>query len=75
MANLSQVNVWNKNSRKMEVIYNVREHMENILRYIDFVKMCQVINYFTQLNPNFGKEDITFPLSLSSRAIEWRKIY
>ena len=56
VAQLSKVNVWNK---KMEVMYNSREHMKNILCYFYFARLCQVITYFPQLNPNFGKEDIT----------------
>ena len=73
MAQLSQVNLWNKNNGKMEVMYNAREKGGNILCYVDFAILCQVIKYFTQLNPNFGKEDITFPISSSPRAIEWKK--
>ena len=73
MSKLSQVNVWIKNNQKMEVIYNAREHMKNILSHVDFAKLCQVIKYFPQLNPNFGKEDIAFPISSISRVIEWRK--
>ena len=74
VAQLSQVNVWNKNNRKMEVMYNAREHMKNILSYVDFSRLFQVIKYIPRLNPNFGKEDIAFPLSFSSRAIEWQTI-
>ena len=37
--------------------------MLNILSYVDYSKMCHVIKYFTELNQNFGQEDITFPLS------------
>ena len=67
------INVQNKNNQKMEVIYNARDHMKNILSYVDFANMCQLVKYFPQLNPHFWKEDITFPLSSSSGAIEWRK--
>ena len=58
----------------MEVMYNGREHMKNNFSYVDFVKLCQVIKYFSQLDPNFGKEDIAFPLTPSLRSIKWRKI-
>ena len=70
VSQLLQVNVWNKRNLKMEVIYNEREHMKNILSYFDFVKLCQAIKYFPQLNSDFWKEDITLPLSPSLRAIE-----
>ena len=35
---------------------------------------CHVNKFFPELNKNIGKEEITFPLSSSSRAIDWRKI-
>ena len=41
------------------------------MSYADFSKLCHVIKYFTGLNQNFGKEYIDFPLSSSSRDIEW----
>ena len=66
---LSQINVRNKHNRKMEVMPKAREPMNNILSDVDFANMCQFIKYFPQLNTIFWKEDITFPLSLSSRAI------
>ena len=72
VAQLSQVNVWNKNNGKTEVMYDERDHMKNILSYFDSARLCQVIKYFPELNPIFGNEDITFPLSSSSRAIEWQ---
>ena len=53
-------------------MYNSIEHINNLFCCVDFSSLYQVIKYFPQLNPNFGKEDITFPLSSSSRAIEWR---
>ena len=74
MSQLSQVNLWNKDNVKMEVIYNSKYHTKNIFCYVGFARLFQVVKYFPQLNPNFGKEDITFPLSSSSRAIKWRKI-
>ena len=36
--------------------------MMNILSDVDFSKLCHAIKYFPQLNQNFGKEEITFPL-------------
>ena len=59
----------------MEQIYNVREELMNILSYVDFEKMCNIIKNSPGLNHNFVKEDITFPLLYSSRAIKWRKQY
>ena len=46
----------------------------NLLSYVDCSKLCMVTKYFLQLNQKIGKEDITFTLSSSSRATEWRKI-
>ena len=65
---LSQVNVWRKKNAKREVIYNEIEHTI-FFSYVGFARLFQAIKYFPQLNPDFGKEDITFPLSSISRAI------
>ena len=56
----------------MEPIYIVIWIGRIILSYVDFSKICYVIKYFTELKQNIGKEDITFTLSSSSRAIEWQ---
>ena len=73
MAQLSKVNAWGGKwkNRKMN---NARDHIESILCYVDFVNLCQFIKYFIQLNPNVGKGDINFYLSLISRSLEWQKI-
>ena len=47
----------------MEQIYNAGEKMMNILSYVDFSKLYNVIKIFPGLNQNFMKEGITFPLS------------
>ena len=52
--------------RKM---YIAREEGENILSYVNSSKPCHVITHFPELNQKFGQEDITVPLSSSSRAI------
>ena len=70
VAQLSKVNVCNKDNQQMEKMYNAIEDMMNILSYVDFAIMCNVNKYFPELNHKFGKEDINFPLSSSSRAIE-----
>ena len=71
VAQLSKVVKRNKQNQHMEEMYIAREKIKNILSYVDFSKLCHVITYFTKLNKTFGQEDITFPLSSSSRAIEW----
>ena len=38
-----------------------------------FSKICHVIKWLPDLKQTFGKEDMNFPLSLSSRAIECKK--
>ena len=45
----------------------------NIVSYVKFEKLCNFINIFTELNHDFVKEGIYFPLLYSSRAIKWRK--
>ena len=70
MSQLSKINVWNKDNQKMEPMYNTREKIMNISSHVYFAKLYHVIKYFSQLNQDFGKEDITLTLSSSSRAIE-----
>ena len=53
-------------------MYVARERGRNILSCVDFSKICHVIKYFPELKQDIGIEDINFPLSYSSRAIEWR---
>ena len=59
----------------MESMVIAREERKNVISYVDYSKICHVIRSFPDLNQTFGKEDITFPLSSISRAIEWRKNY
>ena len=54
-----------------KVVYFNRKR-ENILSYVGFSKLCYVIMCFHEYNQIFGQEEITFPLSSSSRAIGWR---
>ena len=63
---------WNIKNQRMENIYNATETKGNILSYVDFSKLCHIITYFSELNKHFWHEDIKFPLSSSSRSIEWR---
>ena len=64
---LSKIDVWNKHSQKMEQMYNGREDLKNILSYVDFTILCNVIKQFPELNLNIAKEGITSYLSLGSR--------
>ena len=59
----------------MEPMYVVGEKGGNILSYVDFSKICNVIKSFPGLSKNIGREDITFLLSSTSRTIEWRNEY
>ena len=47
----------------------------NILSCVGFEKLCNVIKDYPEIIRNFVKECITFPLSYSSRAIQWQNIY
>ena len=62
MVQLSKINVWNKDNNKMEQMYNEIEELTNILGYVDFAKLCNVINNFPDFNQIFLKEGITLPL-------------
>ena len=53
----------------MEPMYVARQKGGGILSYVDFSNICDLIKYFPELNQNIGKEDINFPLLLSSREI------
>ena len=43
--------------------------------YVVYSKIFHKIRNFTDLNQTISKEDITFPIFSSARAIEWRKNY
>ena len=73
VAQLSKFNEWNKENQQMEQMYNAREEMMNILSYVDFSKLCNVMKVFTELNQNILKEGITFSFLSSSRDVEWKK--
>ena len=45
----------------------------DILSYVDYEKLCNIMQNFPELNRNFLKEGITFPIFYSSRAIKWQK--
>ena len=49
MTQLSKFNVWNKKNQQIEKC-NAREEMMNILTYVDFAKLCNVIKSFPELN-------------------------
>ena len=49
-----------------------RERGRNILSYVDFSHRYYVLKSFPELKQDIVEEDITFPLSSISRAIEWR---
>ena len=68
MAQSSNFVKWTKENQLMEPMYVARERDINILNYIDFSKICDEIKYFNEFF--FGKEDITYSISSSSRAIE-----
>ena len=60
----------NKESDYMESMSIAREKGENIIICVDFSNTFHVVRCFNDLKQVFGKEDIDFPLSSSSRAIE-----
>ena len=56
----------------MEPMYIARENDKHILSYVDFSKLCHVIEYCPELNEIYGQECTTFPISSSSRALGWQ---
>ena len=54
----------------MEPMYVTRERGRNILSYVDFSNICDVIKSFPKLKQNIGQEYITFTLSSISKSIE-----
>ena len=71
VSQLSNVVKWNKESDDAESMLIAREERKKITSYVDYSKIFYVIRSFPDLNQTFGKRDITFPLSSSSRAIKW----
>ena len=47
--------------------------MMNILSYVDFSKLCNVVKFPPELNKDYVKEGITFTPSSSPRSIKWIK--
>ena len=58
-----------------EQMYNTRKELVNLLSYVHFAKLFNVLKYFPELNQHFVKEGITFPVSSSSRAIKCQSKY
>ena len=53
VAHLPKIYVCNKNGKKMEQIYDIREDLRNILSYVNSLRFCYLIKKFTYLNHNF----------------------
>ena len=49
-----------------------KRRRENYFELCRFLNVCNAIESFPELKENIGIEDITPPISSSSRAIEWR---
>ena len=65
----------NKENQLMKPMFVAREREGGILSHVYFSNICNLIKSFLALKQNIGKGDITFLLSSSSRAIEWRNEY
>ena len=50
-----------------------REDDTNILSYVDFSRLCNVMLGFPEFSTDFSTNGITFTLSYSERAMKWRK--
>ena len=59
----------------MEQMYNTREELIDILIYVDFVKLCNEIKYFPELNQICVEESITFSILYISISIKRQKKY
>ena len=73
VSQLSNILKLNKDIDDIESMLISKGERKNIINYVEYSKICHVIRSFSDLNQTFGKKDITFPLSSSSREIEWRK--
>ena len=51
-------------------MYIVRQEEKNILSYVDFVRLCNVINQYPCSSINILTNGIAFPISYSSRAFK-----
>ena len=65
VAQLSKVIKQNKENQPMEPMYVAREIGRNILSYVDFSKICNIMKYFPESKTIIGKEHITFTFSSS----------
>ena len=55
MDQLSEFNLLKKENQQLEQMYTEREEVMNILSYVDFAKLCRVINFFPELNQTLEK--------------------
>ena len=53
-------------------MYFERDGFKNVLDYCDYSRLCNVITKYTDLRPNMLRYGISFSLSASQRAIEWK---
>ena len=67
VAQLSITDLWNQQSQKMDNMIITREDYTNILRWVDFSRLSNVIYQFPKLSPEFLKIGITFSLWKSKR--------
>ena len=56
-------------------MYTVRDEEKNILSYVDFLRLCNLINELLDMDIGFFTGCITFPLSYSKRYIQWRELF
>ena len=52
VAHLSKIYARNKHSKETEQTYNGREYLKNILSSVDFTRVCNVMQKFTEFNRN-----------------------
>ena len=62
VVQLSKFNVWNKENKKIGLMYDTREYMINSLSCVDFPNLFHVIKYHPQLNQKLVKKTL-IPLS------------
>ena len=68
VTQLSKIYVWKIYIQKKEHMYIGREDEKNILSYVDFTRLRNVMSRFPELSIDILTNGISFPLSSSTRA-------
>ena len=75
IAKLLRMYVWNKQKYKTEHMCIGREEENNILSYVDFLRLCNVINQFPGLSIDILKICVNFLSCIAQETVNGEKMF